>query len=244
MRVPRLYTPQALAAGAVVELDPRAANHAARVLRLRPGAPVILFNGSGGEYRAELERVARSGVRARVGGFLERDAESRLELVLAQGISRGERMNLTLQKAVELGITRIVPLWTERSQVRLEGERLERRMGHWQGVIVSACEQCGRTRLATLEPPARLDAVAWPDGRFGHKLLLDPGADRGLRAVAPQGARLTLLAGPEGGLSERERREAVKAGFEPVCMGPRILRTETAALAALAAIQALWGDLA
>ncbi|MGA7802280.1 MAG: 16S rRNA (uracil(1498)-N(3))-methyltransferase [Gammaproteobacteria bacterium] len=243
MRIPRVYVSQTLGPGARVALDERAAGHVARVLRLRAGAELIVFDGNGGEYVAVLREVRKGAVVAELGDHLPRDAEPPVELILAQGISRSERMSFTLQKAVELGVSRILPLWTERSQVRLSGERLANRIRHWEGVVISACEQCGRTRIPVVECAQSLTDPDWSDARFGTKIMLDPKAAVGLRELNGAFQRCTLLAGPEGGLSGAEHQAAVDAGFTGISLGPRVLRTETAALAALAAIQALWGDL-
>ena len=242
MRKPRVYVSRPLVTGMPVTLDERAAGHVVRVLRLRAGAALTLFDGSGGEYDALLREAHKGAVVAELGEFRPGEAEAPLELILVQGISRGERMTFTLQKAVELGVNRILPLWSERSQVRLQGERLANRLRHWQGVVVSACEQCGRTRIPVIEQPRHFTDEPWDDPCFGTRIMLDPEAPHGLRGLGA-GERCTLLAGPEGGFSAAERRAAVDAGFTGVSLGPRILRTETAALAALAAIQALWGDL-
>lgn len=250
MRIPRVYHDGRLSEGAEVTLDEAASVHVQRVLRLRRGDALRVFNGAGGEFEAVIEGAERGRARLRIGRHDARDPESTLALTLAQGISRGERMDLTLQKSVELGVARIVPLVTAYCQVRLEGERLERRHRHWQGVIRAACEQSGRTRLPELAPAAPLQR--WLAGARGAgeglRLVLDPRAEQGLSALAsaPGEARgiVTLLIGPEGGLDEAEIDAARQAGFQALRLGPRILRTETAGIAALAALQALWGDLA
>lgn len=242
MSIPRIYLPQPLASGTTVQLDARAQRHAVRVLRLQAGDSLILFNGEGGEYHATLEDSRREGAQVSLREFNDRERESPLDIALLQGVARGEKMDLILQKAVELGVSRVVPLATERSQVKLSGERLDKRMQHWRGVIIHACEQCGRNRLPELAELQDLNAVlaAHGPGRLG--LLLDPTADRGPHGLAGTRA-LSLLIGPEGGLSASERDQARSAGFQGVRLGPRILRTETAGLAALAALQCLYGDL-
>lgn len=242
MRNPRIHHPGPLSPGATVALEGEAANHVARVLRLRPDAAVTLFDGRGGEHAAVLREVHKKAVTAEVGAFVERDAESPLPITLIQGVSKGERMDFTVQKAVEMGVARIKPVFTARSVVRLEGERLERRRRHWQGVAISACEQCGRNRVPEVATPVALDAwlAAPPPGLC---LLLHHEADAGLDALTPPPAGVVLLIGPEGGLNEAERRTARDAGFRHLRLGPRVLRTETAAIAALAALQARWGDL-
>lgn len=243
MRRPRVYLPRPLTRGALVTLDATAARHIKQVLRLKAGAELILFDGSGGEWHAVLERLDRDAVLARVGTYHVHTAESPLAVVLAQGVSRGERMDYTLQKAVELGVTRIVPLFTERSVVNLKGERLAHRQQHWQAVAASACEQCGRDRVPAVGVPRPLTEWLADGDAAGLKLVLDPDAAQGLpRGAAPPPDQVTLLIGAEGGLSRIEMELARRAGFLPCRLGPRILRTETAAVAALAALQTLWGD--
>lgn len=237
----RLFVDQALEPGAEIPLDEFAAHHARSVLRLGAGDRVVLFDGRGGEYDAELVVVARSGVRARVGAHIEVDRESPLDLTLVQSVSRGERMDYTLQKAVELGVGRIVPVTSRRTVVRLDRERAAKRGRHWQGVVRHAAEQSGRTRLPDLAPVEPFDAwLARPAD--GPRLLLSPNADEALAAVARDATSLTLIAGPEGGFDPAEIEAARAAGALPVRLGPRTLRTETAAVAALAVLQALAGD--
>jgi 16S rRNA (uracil1498-N3)-methyltransferase len=241
VRTPRVYVDAVLATGAETTLPPETSAHLTRVLRLRPDDAVVLFNGDGRDFAGRLLAVQRHGVRVLVEAADEAEAEPPLRLHLAVGVSRGERMDFVVQKAVELGVASIRPLLTERSVVRLDADRRERRHEHWQGVLVAACEQSGRRRLPLLHPT--LPLADWLPTVGGTALLLDPQAARTLADVpAPQGAA-TLLVGPEGGLSGDERARAGRAGFVPVRLGPRILRTETAPIAALAAMQVLWGDL-
>lgn len=240
MRQHRLFTEQPLAVGRELELEPRPARHATKVLRLAPGAAVVLFNGDGYDYDAQLLSGNRDAVRVRTLAAGAPEPEPPLAITLALGVSRGERMDLALQKAVELGVSAIQPLFTTRSLVRLSGERLAKRHAHWRGVIIAACEQSGRRRLPRLEPPASLArwlACGHPDG-----ILLHHAAEAALTELPPPDATLTLLIGPEGGLTPEEREQAQTQGLTPVRLGPRILRTETAPLAAIAAVQALWGD--
>jgi len=239
--VPRVYVASELAAGREVVLPPEAATHLARVLRLAPGDAVTLFNGDGRDYGGRLKAAARRETRVLIETAGEPEPVPPLHVRLAIGISRGERMDFVIQKAVELGVAAIQPLFTERSVVRLDPQRAERRHLHWQGVLVAACEQSGRRRLPSLG--AATDLEGWLAGAAGTRLLLDPQADRSLPDLpAPEG-EVTLLVGPEGGLSPPERHRARRTGFVGVRVGPRILRTETAPLAALAAMQVLWGDL-
>jgi 16S rRNA (uracil1498-N3)-methyltransferase len=242
MRIPRIHLPLALRTGAIVALGEGAANHVLRVLRLRPGAAVVVFNGEGGEFEGVLVHADRRRVEVELRTRRERGVESPLAITLAQGISRGERMDYTIQKAVELGVHRIVPLVTERSMVSLAGERRDKRLRHWQSVAASACEQCGRNLVPEVAEVCGLDE--WlNDGGEELRLVLHHRAAGGLaRFAAPQGA-VTLLIGPEGGLSPAEIERAQHAGYAPVRLGPRVLRTETAAVVALAAMQSLWGDL-
>lgn len=242
MRIPRLYLPLPLTVGATVRFNDHAFNHAVRVLRLKPGAALILFNGSGGAFSAKLVDVGKREAWAQVLEFLPGEVESPLRVLLAQGISRGDKMDYTLQKAVELGIAAIQPLFTERGGVDLSGERLQRKIEHWRGIIIGACEQCGRNRLPELHEPLTLHHWLAQPAESGLRLLLDPVAEQGLRRREPPTSLVTLLIGPEGGLSPAEITQADLVGFNGVRLGPRILRTETAGLAALAAMQALWGD--
>lgn len=245
MRIPRVFVPHPLRAGHEVELPVQAGEHLVRVLRLERGHPLRLFNGDGEEYSGEIASLAKRGVTAQV---LARETvasvESPLRITLAQGIARGEKMDWILQKATELGVARIVPLVTDRTEVKLDAERAPRRMAHWQAVLASACEQCGRNRLPQLDEPLRLaDFAATPAVEGELRLALDPLGTIGVRSL-PQSMRMTLVVGPEGGLSEHDLDTLAQGGFGGLRLGPRILRTETAGLAALAALQALQGDLA
>lgn len=243
MRVPRIYFPLPLSIGSSVSLDERALQYVIRVLRLRIGAQLWLFDGRGAEYRAVLETVEKRAAKVRVLERIERHVESPLQIVLGQGISRGERMDYALQKAVELGVSRIVPLLTERSAVNLSEGHVEKRLRHWQGVVISACEQCGRNYIPPVDTPRPLAAFL-RDGHLGLAVLLDPRSERPLKELPlPLDNRLILLIGPEGGLNKIEVKQAQQADFIDVCLGPRILRTETATVAALTALQLLWGDL-
>ncbi len=241
MRIPRIYHPLALNSDTTVTLDDAAANHAARVLRLGVGAPLVLFNGAGGEFAACIKSIDKRHVAVDVGAFRDQERETPLALWLAQGISRGERMDYTIQKAVELGVKRIMPLFTEHCGVRLDGERQDKRIKHWQGVAISACEQCGRNRIPHIETPMPLTQwLTTPNA--GLRLVLDPEADHALAQLTAPTGPVTLLIGPEGGLSDQEVALAKQAGYLGLRLGPRVLRTETAAVAALAALLATWGD--
>ncbi len=249
MRRVRVFTDQPLSPGHTVSLEAGPAQHVARVLRLAPGDPLILFNGDGCDYPAVLESVARRSVSARVTGREVVDNESPLAVHLVQGISRGERMDWVVQKAVELGVGRLSPVLTERSVVRLDADRRRRRLEHWRGVVVAACEQCGRACLPHLDFPQPLmvwlaEGAAETGGAEVLRLFLDPEGAKGLGDFSVPPTSVCLVVGPEGGFSAEERSRLQKAGFEGVRMGPRILRTETAAVVALATVQMRWGDLA
>ena len=244
MRIPRIYVPQTLRPGREVELPIQAGEHLARVLRLDRGHPLRLFDGSGDEYEAELASLAKRSVTARVLESAEaEDRESPLRITLAQGIARGEKMDWILQKATELGVARVVPVVTDRTEVKLDAERAERRVAHWEAVVASACEQCGRSRLPEVSEPVKLSdwAAALDDGA-GLRLALDPQGDKTPRDL-PGSAHATLVVGPEGGLSDHDLATLKAADFHGLRLGPRILRTETAGLAAIAAMQAILGDL-
>lgn len=242
MRNIRVYVNQPLSPEQPVILEDRAAHHLSHVLRLREHDLVHAFNGRGGCYLARIDRVTKHEVIIVPTQFLDEERESGLNLTLAHGIARGQRMDYTIQKAVELGVRRIVPVLTEHAQVKLGAERVEKRLSHWQGVIISACEQCGRNRIPAIESPLVL--ADWAAADVNEvKLLLQPGAGPSLGSLDMRPTAATLLCGPEGGLSENDCRLAAEAGYRPVALGPRILRTETAAVAALAVCQALWGDL-
>lgn len=241
MRLHRIFTPAFLEPGAAVELDDRAARYVGRVLRMRAGDTVVLFNGDGCDYPATIVQAAKQTVSAQVNDAVSATNESPLRIQLAQGIARGERMDFALQKAVELGVSTIQPLFCQRTEVKLSGPRLGKRLDHWRGIIVSACEQSGRAVVPHLQEPVGLDA--WlHEPSPGARLVLRPEADATLPGLGRRD-RVCLLIGPEGGLADREIAAAVDAGFTPVRLGPRVLRTETAGPAALAVLQTLWGDL-
>lgn len=238
-----------LASGRRVALPESVAKHVTRVLRLREGAAVVVFDGTGGEWSARLVAGGRDRLLAEIGVHEAIERESPLSITLWQGLARGERMDLVIQKATELGVTRIVPLATARSVVQLDAERTEKRVLHWRAVAASACEQCGRNRLPEIVPPRAL-ASALADlssGSRESRWLLEPNARRSLSEALIEKSpfeHASVLIGPEGGFEAEEIAAAVGAGFEPVSFGPRVLRTETAGLAVLAALQSRAGDLA
>jgi 16S rRNA (uracil1498-N3)-methyltransferase len=236
-RVPRLFVDADLRPQAKLALSEGAAHHAARVLRLREGDPVALFDGRGGEYEAHLFMPGRGQVVAEVGQWRDIERETRLAVTLVQAVSSGEKMDFTIQKAVELGVAAIQPLLTVKSVVRLSAEREAKKLAHWKRVAIAACEQCGRNRIPEIAEPVTLERYVVP---AGIKILLSPSGAGRLADLAK--SPLSLAAGPEAGFSDEEEQLLLRAGFAAVRLGPRVLRTETAALAALAALNALAGD--
>lgn len=246
MNAPRFFCPLPLVEGAALDLPEDAARHAGRVLRLRVGDALTLFDGRGGEVPALIEAVARDRVGVRLGARSTVERESPLAITLVQALQTGDKMDATIQKAVELGVSRIVPVVSRRSVLRLDGERAQRRVAHWRGVAVSACEQCGRNRVPEVEDIVALERWLGKPAAAARRLLLAPEAEAVLLTLPPPapGEAVDLLIGAEGGLAPEEMAQAMDAGFFGVRLGPRVLRTETAGMAALAAIQAVWGDFA
>lgn len=238
--VPRFYVDEPLRAGGVLTLSEDAAHHAIRVLRLRDGDDITLFNGRGGEFAARIASIQRLRIAVDLLQHRAIEREPPLRLTLVQGVSSGERMDFTVRKAVELGVTEIHPVLAAASVARPKGERAAARHEHWQRIAIAACEQCGRNRI-----PKVLPLVALSDYRAesaGLRLLLSPLSEASLSKIALEGEAFTVAAGPEAGFSAAEEAALVDGGFLPVRLGPRVLRTETAALAALAALNALRGD--
>jgi 16S rRNA (uracil1498-N3)-methyltransferase len=239
---PRLYCPDDLSRAVQLVLPDAAAHHVARVLRLRTGDLVTLFDGSGGEYAASIHEVSKKEVVVDVGKFSDVERESPLRIMLAQGLSVGDKMDDTLQKAVQLGIVKFAPIETQKSIVRLTDERAQKRFQHWQHVAISACEQSGRNRLPLVhEVKSFKQFIASADAK-ATRFLLSPRGESSLNQLRKPEGNIILLCGPEAGFSDDEESLAINSGFTPVRLGPRILRTETAAVAALAAMNALWGD--
>lgn len=241
----RLFVSAALGNAARLDLDAGQARYIGRVLRARVGDELSVFNGDDGEWRAVIQHIGRNTVTLCLGSRIETHTESPLKLHLVQGVSRGERMDIVVQKATELGVKRITPVLTDHGVVRLDDVRRAKRREHWQRVAESAAEQSGRTRPPLVDLPLPLNdwfGAGRPAG--STRLVLVPGAQRPLGAIASPPMKLCVLIGPEGGLSERETGDAALAGFDAVSLGPRTLRTETAAIAALTLAQAMWGDLA
>lgn len=241
MRCPRIYTASPLAAGTHAVLSEQAAHHVAKVLRMQPGESLTLFNGDGCDYFGNIATVDKRQVSIAIERAAAVERESPLAIHLGIAISKGERMDLVIQKATELGVSAITPLQSERVEVRLKGEREEKKLDHWRGVTIAACEQCGRAKLPDLHEITPLDT--WLRGVDAErKFVLHHRSSEPLAATeAPRS--VALLIGPEGGLSEAEIASAERAGFAPLRLGPRVLRTETAPLAALSVLQFVWGDL-
>lgn len=243
MRLTRVHLPGPLAPGGRRTIEGDAASHITRVLRLRPGDPLLLFDGTGGEHAAQIEGLRKGAVVVTVGDRSAVQRESPLHLTLAQGISRGERMDWVVQKASELGVRRIAPLLTERSVVKLDARQAQRKLEHWQAIATAACEQSGRTSIPDIAPPLPLgDFLPALDAR-ATRLLLSPATGGRISDLPAPAGELLVLIGPEGGLTEAEQRAALAAGFLAVRLGPRVLRTETAAVAALALLQHRYGDM-
>ena len=242
MRIPRIYTPQILASDASIWLEPEPSHHVARVLRLAVGDALALFDGSGGEYPAVITSIDKKQVEVLTGTHRARDCESPLHIHLGIALSRGERMDWIVQKSTELGVGAITPLFTEHTGVKLAGERAEQKIEHWRQVAISACEQCGRNRVPVINPLQRLDN--WLAGTEAErKLVLHHRAGDSPLKSEPAPSTAALLVGPEGGLSGEEIAAAEGAGFSALCLGPRVLRTETAPLAAIVLLQGCWGDM-
>lgn len=242
MRIPRIYHPDFLQVNETSVLSDEASNHTGRVLRLQPGALLELFNGDDHRYRAEITEVTKKKVTVKVLEKILASSESTLNIHLAQGISKGDRMDFVLQKSVELGVTSITPLFTERCNVKLHGERLAKKQEQWQKIVISACEQSGRNTVPEVKPAINLQAWLQQENE-GLAVTLDPLAKDSFGKL-PKHATYHLLIGPEGGFSESEIAQTQHYQCHPVQLGPRILRTETAALAAITALQSHFGDLA
>ncbi|WP_223620282.1 16S rRNA (uracil(1498)-N(3))-methyltransferase [Lysobacter sp. ESA13C] len=245
MRLTRVHVDADLAAGREVVLPEGPATHLARVLRHEVGDACVLFNGDGCDYHGRIVALGKREVRVALESAQEVERESPLPLVLLQGIARGEKMDLILQKATELGAHAVHPLWSQRSEVKLDEARAEKRHAHWRSVVASACEQSGRARVPEVSAPRSLAATlaALPPG--GLRLILDPEGELAFATLSVEIEAPVLLAiGPEGGWSPLDRQQLRDAGFQGLRLGPRILRTETAGLAAIAALQAKFGDLA
>jgi 16S rRNA (uracil1498-N3)-methyltransferase len=243
MRLTRVFIDAELQTGQRLTVEGSAGNHIVRVLRARVGDTLTLFTGRGGEYGSRIEEMRRDTLQVSVHEHRNDERESPFHLTLAQGISRGERMDWVVQKATELGVSRIAPLFTERSMVRLDEKQAERKVQHWRAIAIAACEQSGRNRVPEIETPTGLYEMLEQRTAGGAALLLSPGAALRIADVPATEAGATVLIGPEGGLAEVEQETALRSGFTPVRLGPRVLRTETAAVCALTLLQQKFGDL-
>jgi 16S rRNA (uracil1498-N3)-methyltransferase len=243
MRIPRFYLQYPLSAGQTLDLPPETFRHAVQVLRLNVGEALILFNGEGGEYHARLESASKRAATARIDSYSPSNPESPLHLTLVQAIIKPDKMDFALQKAVELGVNTIQPLITQRSVVRIGKEQVDKKLQHWEGIVVAACEQSGRTRMPDVQTPLTLERwLATPAS--GSRLILAPGDFPRINALPSDlPAPVALLIGPEGGFTDEEVSQCIHAGVIPVSLGPRILRAETASLTALALLQHRYGDL-
>ncbi|MDX9987692.1 16S rRNA (uracil(1498)-N(3))-methyltransferase [Thiothrix unzii] len=243
MRVPRFYVPQSFAVGQEFTLPNTTFRHAVQVLRLGVGEQLILFNGEGGEYFAQISNVSKRSASVQIDSFSAIDTESPAHLTLVQAVIKPDKMDFSLQKAVELGVNTIQPLITQRSVVRIGKEQVDKKLQHWEGIVVAACEQSGRTRMPNVQAPLTLER--WLETPFvGTRIILAPGDFPRINALsADLPTPIALLIGPEGGFTDEEVETCVQAGVMPVSLGPRILRAETASSAALALLQHRFGDL-
>jgi 16S rRNA (uracil1498-N3)-methyltransferase len=241
MRIPRIYTDSPLTTGGQCELDENAAQHVGRVLRMQPGQALLLFNGDGMDYTATITESGKKRVEVQVEEAVPNQTESCLDITLGQTLSKGDRMDYAVQKAVEMGVTSIVPLSTERCDVKLKGDREDKRLRHWRQVAISAAEQCGRARVPEIHPVMALPDWFEHTGDCDLRLVLHHRTEQSLGSLEKP-SRVALMVGPEGGLNPDEITAAEAAGFLPVALGPRVLRTETAPVAAIALCQWLWGD--
>ena len=241
MATTRIYVDLDLAAGETFELPEAAGHHVARVLRMKIDDSLILFNGQSGEFNAKISSLHKSKVQVEITSFDDIERESSIQIELIQGLSKGEKMDFTIQKAVELGVNKIVPVITAYSNVKLDPKRLEKKRDHWRKVIISACEQCGRNRIPELTEIMKLDDLR-SESEADLKLILAPDAKGSLSDLTDKPETISIMIGPEGGLSRSEIEALTKNGYTGIRLGTRILRTETAALAMIAALQNQFGD--
>lgn len=243
MRIPHIFQPGEIALNQIISLNDDAAGHIGRVLRMSVGEQVSIFNGQGGEYLGELHEISKKHVSVKIQSFTDKDVESPLKIHLGQGISRGDKMDFTIQKSVELGVTEITPLFTERCGVKLSGERLEKKHQQWQKIAIAAAEQSGRNVVTTIHPPIKLEQ--WLSQSSDElKLTLHPRAEHSIKTIPAPTEGLRFVVGPEGGFTNAEMLATKNSGFIDIRLGPRVLRTETAALTVLSALQLQFGDLA
>lgn len=240
MRIPRIYTRQPLQENTLIELEAQASQHLSKVLRMKEGAELTLFNGQGGEYSAVIHQLAKKQLNIAVNDKRTPDKQSPLDIHLGIAVSKGDRMDWVMQKATEAGITKITPLYTQRTEVKLKGDRAQKKTDHWQHIIISACEQSGRNLLMELQQPLSLSE--WlTSTQAEKKFVLHHRSDEGLNNHSKP-ASVALLIGPEGGLSSDEISQAQRHDFAALTLGPRVLRTETAPIVAASIMQYLWGD--
>lgn len=241
MRIPRIFTHQSLTENQRVTLEENPSRHLSKVLRLQEGAQLMVFNGKGGQFDAVIETVDKKHITIAIGKFNPIDRESPLNIHLGIAMSKGDRMDFIVQKATELGVEGISPLFSSRSEVKLKGDRAEKKLQHWQQIVIGACEQCGRNIPPTIHPVQKLDQ--WLNHSSAElKLVLHHRTEQALDTRAKV-KNVDLLIGPEGGLSDVEIQAALQSNFLPLAIGPRVLRTETAPLAAITLLQYVWGDL-
>lgn len=241
MRIQRIYTGQSLQTGRDISLEEASSHHLLHVLRLQSGDSISLFNNEGQEFGATIREISKHGASVSVGNLSRQETPPKLSIHLLLGISRGERMDFALQKATELGVNRITPVFTKRCVVKLNDKKRASRIDHWQKIVINACEQSGRILLPALDEPA--DIASAVSSLSAHTaLMLDHRSNKTLPEIKKPKGSIAILVGPEGGLSSEERKLGKAAGFTGVRLGPRVMRTETAPLAAIAAIQTLWGD--
>lgn len=242
MRTIRIYQPGEYQPGQLLELSPEAGQHVGVVLRMEPGEQLTLFNGDNREFAASIERVKKKQVFVRIGTVIEVNRESPLKIHLAQAISKGDRMEMVMQKSVELGVACITPIITERCQVKTDQERMAKKMHQWLNIVIAACEQCGRNQIPVLNQPMYLEQFV-REAKEHLKFILHPTFNKTWRDYLVQPPDIALIIGPEGGLSDEEIQLTSEHGFMPLSLGRRVLRTETAAITALSVLQAVGGDL-
>ncbi len=241
MRIPRIYTSMSLADAAYIELDTDSSHYLSKVLRLREGDQLSVFNPNDGEYAAQVSSISRKSVQLQLSSAIVCQSDPRLHIHLGLGMSRGERMDYAIQKATELGISSISPLFTERCEVKLGEDRTEKRLAHWSGIARSASEQSGRCTIPLIEWPIKI--ADWLDQTHSPaSFVLDHRGHNGFPVLDTAPQSVTLLIGPEGGLSDQEIELDMQSGFQRVRIGPRVLRTETAPVVSLSLVQSLWGD--
>lgn len=243
MRTSRIFHSQPLSVNDVIQLEPEASNHVGRVLRMQVSQQIVLFNGDGHDYLAEITEVTKKHVCVNLLSKQKVENESPLAVHLAQGVSRGDKMDFTIQKSVELGVTEITPIFTERCGVKLQGDRLQKKHQQWQKIAIAACEQSGRAFVPTVHMPITINEFLRQQSEQ-LKLNLHPRASTTVKGLKIPQAGVRFIIGPEGGLNDNEIEQAVEAGYQEILLGPRVLRTETAALTLLSALQLQFGDLA